>query len=79
MNFIDPFGLYEEDVHFYNTLNWALESGIESRIALRIAAANQRTDDAFLTRPDRPWEVLSIGAQKAFRRPSYPSPLVRVY
>jgi RHS repeat-associated protein len=59
INFRDPFGLYGEDVHFYKTLVWAIEeAGIEPRIALRIAAANQRFDDALLTMPELPWNLL---------------------
>jgi RHS repeat-associated protein len=54
INFRDPQGLYDEYVHFYKTYQWALEVGIEPRIALMIAAANQGMDEAFFTMPENP-------------------------
>jgi len=54
MSMVDPLGLYKEDVHFYKTLNWALKAHIDSRIAIRIAAADQKVDDALLSKPENP-------------------------
>ena len=53
VNWVDPSGLWNEDVHFYKTFVWAVfEAGIEPRIAQRIATANQGMDEAFLTKPE---------------------------
>jgi len=71
INFRDPLGLYDEYVHFYKTYQWALEVGIEPRIALIIAAANQGVDEAYFTMPESPLSWFSFGLIFHFQSRSY--------
>ena len=70
-NWRDPFGLYEEDVHYYKTIEWALKSGIDSRIAVRIAAADQKVDDNIFSNP-KYWPInLVLGGKFYFQTREY--------
>jgi RHS repeat-associated protein len=51
LNAVDPFGLYEEDVHRDLTYFLARKSGFPNLAAQRIAASNQGTDDNAATSP----------------------------
>ncbi len=51
LNAVDPFGLYEEDVHRDLTFCLARHAGFSGAAARRIAAANQGTDDNPETSP----------------------------
>jgi len=54
VNMVDPSGLYGSDVHYDMTLKWALAAGIEPRIAVKIASANQGVDESYLSVPENP-------------------------
>jgi RHS repeat-associated protein len=51
LNAVDPFGLYEEDVHRDLTFCLARTAGYSSSASRRIAASNQETDDNPETSP----------------------------
>ncbi|MBI4380399.1 MAG: hypothetical protein HY574_04325, partial [candidate division NC10 bacterium] len=51
LNAVDPFGLYEEDVHRDLTYCLAARTGFSQSAARRIAASNQGTDDNPATSP----------------------------
>ena len=44
VNWVDPGGLWNEDVHYYRTLDWALSVGISAKNARTIAYSDNRTD-----------------------------------
>jgi hypothetical protein len=64
LRWTDPLGLYGRDVHYKLTYKWALEAGIDPRIAQRIAEANQSVDEVFWQRP----ENFLTGLQFHFRK-----------
>jgi RHS repeat-associated protein len=75
VNFIDPWGFYGIDVHYFKTLEWALKAGIETRIATKIASANQRVDEAIMTGTDSYYKLiistLTFGSSLHFRDRDY--------
>lgn len=54
VNFIDPWGLYGEDVHYYRTKYWARQRGINPKIAETIANTNVNLDKG-LSGPGNPF------------------------
>jgi len=57
VNWVDPLGLYDEEVHYYLTYRLSLRAGFTDNEALIIALANQGMDERFTN----PWNVL-LGA-----------------
>jgi RHS repeat-associated protein len=51
VNFVDPLGLWKKDVHYYLTLQLALEGGCSSGVAHLIANGNQAMDEMDSTKP----------------------------
>jgi len=51
INFIDPLGLYGEDVHLSLTLRWAMQGGVPQNTAMSIARADQGFDAFGRTSP----------------------------
>ncbi|MBP8308661.1 MAG: RHS repeat-associated core domain-containing protein, partial [Burkholderiaceae bacterium] len=54
INRIDPFGLYEVDVHYYLTYFLARAAGVSAQRAYTVALAAQYVDDNPQTRPETP-------------------------
>ncbi len=61
-NFVDPWGLYERNVHYDLTYQLAMEAGFTVRDAMAIAKGNQDTDDFFFDS----WKWFFGGIQKHF-------------
>ncbi len=68
MNWIDPWGLYGWDVHYYKTEMWALQAGIDPATARIIATANQSTDESYFQRPDE-WGAYVVGTFLTYHFP----------
>jgi len=54
---LDPYGLYGADVHFWGTYQWSLQAGVDRNTAIRIATANMGMDQG-PTGPFRPAQFL---------------------
>lgn len=54
---IDPFGLYEIDVHYYLTYFLARAAGVSAPRAHIVSLASQYVDDNPLTRPESPFNL----------------------
>ena len=67
INFRDPYGLYNEDVHFHKTYAWAIEEGLEHHIALAISTANQAMDENYHTNPHHILGILFGGIWRHFQ------------
>jgi hypothetical protein len=67
VGFIDPWGLYEQDVHLYLTRQLAVNAGFSPQQASTIARADQGMDDSIFTWP---WNPLG-GTQMHFMTHDY--------
>ena len=64
INFVDPSGLYDRDVHLGLTIQLAIKAGFSREQAWIIAAANQSLDDSFFTKPE--WWIPNVLLQGGF-------------
>ena len=71
INFVDPFGLYDRDVHLGLTLQLAIKAGFSREQAWIIAAADQRLDESYFTKPEKWFRNIWFGGSFHFKDSCY--------
>jgi len=71
INFVDPLGLYDRDVHLGLTLQLAIKAGFSREQAWIIAAADQRLDESYFTKPEKWFRNIWFGGSFHFKDSCY--------